>query len=384
MNLLDYLATKFDSFDDAPFNVLDSAVLSQFCMVRCEGLVPTARIEKASRISNVLARTLPFGAKRSRFVDLLRAEHYASMFCGLSPESVKSNLLALAASPRFRDLSIREYTSTFDEGRQTQFAAVCLVHERSFAYVGFRGTDTSITGWRENFNMVATSPVPAQQMALSYLEAVAGRLPERLIVGGHSKGANLALYAALKASPAVQKRIERVYALDGPGFKQGAVSDGEWEALEGRVHRSIPQQSIVGMLMNCPVEAHIAVSREHGLNQHSPFTWEVNDEANDFVYTDKLSDSARFFDEAMSSWLSLYSDEEAARIVDALFKAIEASGTTNASEIFFGGLKTLPLIAKAAQNIDAESRRVLTSAVMALASTSGQTATNLIKGARAE
>lgn len=108
-------------------------------------------------------------------------------------------------------------------------------------------------------------------------------------------------------------------------------------------------------------------AQEHGLDQHSPFTWEVNDEYNDFSYAEKLSDGAQFFDAVFNKWLAQYSDNEAAAIVDALFRAIEAAGVTNASEIFFGGLKTIPLINKAAQNLDNESGAVLRNALGSLA-----------------
>lgn len=364
MNLFDYLAREFASFDEAPVNPVDSAILTQFAMVRADGLVPAANPEGASRVKDALARALPRSADQARFSDLLRAERYSDMFCGLAPNRVKDNLLALAASPRFRDLSLREYASVFDEERNTQFGAVCLVHKRDFAYVAFRGTDTSVTGWRENFNMAYTSPVPAQALALRYLEAVAPRLPKRLIVGGHSKGANLALYAALKASPEVQARIEAVYAHDGPGFKPGAVSDEEWERLGGRIHRTAPQESVVGLVMDCPVALRVVRASDHGLAQHSPFTWEVD--GRDFAYAEGLSDSSRLFQEVLAEWLGRYSDEEAAEIVDALFKAVEVSGVTDATEVFMGGLKTLPLIATAAKDIDEPSREVLNAALKSL------------------
>ena len=219
MNILDYLGTEFASFEEKPFNPVDSAALSQFCMVRAEGIVPPLRERKAfGRLGTIVKNLLSPSGRPAHFLDTLRAEHYEHMFSGLIPGRVKENMLALAASPRFRDMVIRDYLSLFDTERQTQFAAMTFVYKKEFAYVGFRGTDTSITGWRENFNMCYTAPVPAQEQAARYLEAVAPHLPRRLFVGGHSKGANLALYAALNASAAVQDRIERVYTHDGPGF----------------------------------------------------------------------------------------------------------------------------------------------------------------------
>ena len=250
MNILDYLGTEFASFEEKPFNPVDSAALSQFCMVRAEGIVPPLRERKAfGRLGTIVKNLLSPSGRPAHFLDTLRAEHYEHMFSGLIPGRVKENMLALAASPRFRDMVIRDYLSLFDTERQTQFAAMTFVYKKEFAYVGFRGTDTSITGWRENFNMCYTAPVPAQEQAARYLEAVAPHLPRRLFVGGHSKGANLALYAALNASAAVQDRIERVYTHDGPGFKAGAFSPDDWRKLDGRIHRTVPQDSVIGMLM---------------------------------------------------------------------------------------------------------------------------------------
>lgn len=366
MNILDYLATEFATFEEKPFNPVDSAVLSQFCMVRVEGIAPPLR-ERASfkRLGTVVDNLLSSVKRPVRFIDLLRAERYADMFTGLAPSLVKENLLALAASPRFRDVTVKDCLSLFDADRQTQFAAMAFVHKKEFAYVGFRGTDASLTGWREDFNMAYDAPVPAQEHAVRYLEAVAPRLPKRLIVGGHSKGGNLALYASLRAAPSVHDRIERVYTHDGPGFKAGMFSPEDWHRLEGRIHRTVPHDSIVGMLMESHTPPLVVCSTERGINEHSPFTWEVA--GDDFQYLDDLSDNAKFTDALVSEWLARYSDEEAAAIVDALFKAVEASGAQNATEVFFGGAKTATMLAEAAKNIDAASRDTLLAALGSLA-----------------
>ena len=231
-------------------------------------------------------------------------------------------MLALAASPRFRDMVIRDYLSLFDTERQTQFAAMTFVYKKEFAYVGFRGTDTSITGWRENFNMCYTAPVPAQEQAARYLEAVAPHLPRRLFVGGHSKGANLALYAALNASAAVQDRIERVYTHDGPGFKAGAFSPDDWRKLDGRIHRTVPQDSVIGMLMESHTPPLVVHSTERGLCS----TAVLVEATATISSTSTTSPKRRFTDALLTEWLARYSDEEAAAIVDALFKSRRGLG----------------------------------------------------------
>ena len=376
MNLLDYLATEFALFEEKPFNPVDSAALSQVCMVRAEGIVPALRERKSFFDLGTVVENLLSPAGRSvRFADALRAELFADMFTGLDPARVKENLFALAASPRFRDMGVRDYLSLFDTERQTQFAATTFVHEKEFAYVGFRGTDASFTGWRENFNMAYDAPVPAQEQAVRYLEAVAPRLPKRLYVGGHSKGGNLALYAALRAKPAVQDRIERVFTHDGPGFKAGMVGAEEYAVIRDRVHKTVPQDSVVGMLMDSPADLDLRVvhSSARSIDQHSVFTWDV--EGDDFAYVDGLADGARFTDAVITQWLAGFSDEEAAVVVDALFQALEASGARDATEVLSGGAKSIALLSEASKNIDDDARDVLAAALGSLAEVAAREAT---------
>lgn len=366
--MLDYLATEFAPFSEKPFNPVDSVILSQLCMVRAEGIVPALQERTSFRdLGTIVQNVLSPRTKAVHFTDLLRAEHYENMFTGLIPGRVKENMVALAASPRFRTMVLRDYLSLFDTERQTQFAAMTFVQGKKFAYVGFRGTDTSFTGWKENFNMAYTSPVPAQEQAVRYLEAVAARAPKRLIVGGHSKGGNLAMYAALHAKPAVQARIERVYSHDGPGFKAGTVTPDQAAALAGRVHKTVPQDSVIGMLMESPadLELHVVHSSDRGINQHSPFTWDID--GTDFAYVDKLTDSALFTDAVLTEWLAGFTNSEVKLVVDALFKTLETSGAHDATEILSGGPKALTLLADATKNVDDEARDTLLAAIGKLA-----------------
>ena len=304
MNILDYLATEFASFDEKPFNPVDSVILSQFCMVRMELIAPMgSNWQRPAGFGRALkSRLAP--ARPVRFADALRAELFSTLFSGFDPDLIKETLVVLAASPRFRDLSIEHCASMFDEDEHVQFAAMTFSRKREFAYVGFRGTDQSFTGWREDFDMAYRMPVPAQELAVRYLEAVAPHLPKRLMVGGHSKGGNLAQYAALHARPAVRERIERVYDHDGPGFGAGAVSDKEYATIAPRVHKTVPQESVVGMLLETPADCtlHVVRSTGRGMQQHSPFNWEVAE--NDFAYADRLSEAALSAHAVSSQWLA--------------------------------------------------------------------------------
>ena len=371
-NLLDYLATEFAAFDEKPFNPVDSAALSQLCMVCGKGIVAAweeqpGRITAKRGIGAIAERVLPRRQAGAHFTDLLKAENYASMFTGLDPKNAKDNLLALAASPRFRTMTAHDYASIFDEQREIQFSAMTFVQEREFAYVGFRGTDSSIVGWKEDFMMAYDSPVPAQEQALRYLESVARHTPKKLIVGGHSKGGNLAEYAALKASPQVQQRIERVYVHDGPGFKAGTFTKADYAPILSRLHKTVPQDSVIGLLLESHAPLRVVHSTEKGIGQHSIFSWDV--EGDDFVYEKRLTGNARAASDIMHEWLARYDNEERKQLVSAIFHAIEASGAQDALDLLSGGPRTATLLIEAARNTNGTDRDTLLSAATAFAET---------------
>lgn len=201
----------------------------------------------------------------------MRAELFPAMFSGMHAAQMKQQLFWMAASPRFRDVLIYDHAAAFDEVRDLQFAATTYVCPGRFAYMGFRGTDTTLTGWREDFNMAYQAPVEAQALAARYLAAVAAdpRLPEALILGGHSKGGNLAEYAALAAAPEVQGRIAHLYNHDGPGFKAGLFTATDYAPLAGRMTKQVPADSMVGILMESAMPTNVVQATGRGFEQHS-------------------------------------------------------------------------------------------------------------------
>ena len=397
MNLFQYLETELRTFDQLGLTPVDSIAISQMSMIDAPGVVPGLRLADVARLRRVggidaagacmpgeettfmgrlsgaadaVADRLHARAVRGAHVsDLLAAELYDSMFTGLDHDNIKHQIASLAASPRFRGLEMRDYVSLLDQEKRVQFSATCYVMPGVWAYVAFRGTDTSFTGWRENFDMAVTPPVPAQRMAAAYLELVARHLPDRLYVGGHSKGGNLATYAAVRCSDAVRDRVRCVFDHDGPGFKAGFLSDepalAALRSLEGRMHRTVPVDSVVGMIMDEVVPARAVRSHAYGMDQHSVFSWEID--GDDFVYEPDVSAGAKGTHEVLGAWLASFSDRELPDVVDALFRAMEVSGAQNAGQIFGGGPQAAQLIHEAARNLDDKTREVLGPALGKLA-----------------
>ena len=387
--LLDYLEGQFATFDEAPLNAVDAAVLSQVCMIQGDGVIPELGAEFSAEetteagecaVAACTTSPSPMNTPPSpvRLRDLLRAEHFPTMFTGLDPARIKNCLFAVAASPRFRTMTVHSYASEFDVEREVQFAAMTFSQGDEFSVVTFRGTDASRTGWKEDFNMAYSMPVPAQRQALQYLEAVVPTLTGKVYVCGHSKGGNLAEYAALKASPEVQERLELVYILDGPGFKEDFFTPEEYAPAIDRMYKVVPQDSIIGILLESPVPLHVVPSKARGFNQHSVFTWEIAMEevhipetepveaersiGLDFIYLEGLSDSAAFVKEALDEWLERYNDVERLILVDVLFRALDASGADDVMDLISGGTRTIELFVEATRNLDEEDKGLLSEA----------------------
>lgn len=386
--LLDYVARERATCAVVPFGPVDSAALTQVAMVRSVGVVPTAQPPSAlpGAIGALVDRLRARRAPRLTIADFAGAVTSAadSSVTGFTGPSIVRELALMAGNPRFRDMRIVDYASAFDAGEgegasATQFAAMTFLCEGRlrapagasggevraaddgpFAYVAFRGTDATIAGWRENFDMAYATPVPAQRIAADYLNGVVRHLPRRIVVGGHSKGGNLALYAALACAPDVRSRIERVYAHDAPGFKRGTFAGADYAPLSGRIERTVPTESLVGMLFDHAGPERVVRSTARGIDQHSLFTWEID--GDDFAYADKLADSAAFVREVMSDWLSGMTDDEARAVVEAVFAAVEASGAESVLDIFQAGPRIVQLVAESARRTDSASRDVLASA----------------------
>lgn len=304
-----------------------------------------------------------------RFADLLRAELFPTMFSGMHAAQMKQQLFLMAASPRFRDLLLYDHAAAFDEELGLQFAATTFVCPGQFAYVGFRGTDTTLTGWREDFNMAYMVPVPAQDMAARYLAAVAAdpRLPEAIILGGHSKGGNLAEYAALTAAPTVQARIAHLYSHDGPGFMVGTFSEDDYAPLAGRMTKQVPEDSMVGILMESGMPTQVASAAGRGFEQHSVYRWEVasGEGAAAFVTLPGLPERTQRRAEALKRWLASMDGADRERMVDALFDAVRAAGITDAAQIFEGG-REWAILRDGVMRAPAEDRTTMLNALRGL------------------
>lgn len=366
-NLFDYLEWRGDlTFEQSPFNVVDNLILSCLGYVVLEELVSGFDCKYSTTVSEA-----------------------ASLFVQL-PESVKNLrnpkdedvLVAMAKSKRFAELDLLYHVDQIDLITEKQFAAITVNLGNGSHYVVFRGTDRSVIGWKEDFNMTFCSAVPAQLEAVQYLQKVAECTEGPLYVGGHSKGGNLAIFAAAHVAPEIQNRIAVVYNNDGPGFQEDVVVSAGYQAIKDRIQTFIPQTSLFGLMLEHAEPFTVIESTGIFVMQHDPYTWTVK--GPDFVYLEEVTASGRFIDATLRGWLAGVSVERREQFVDAVYEAISADEALTLQDLVKVWLTNPGDRLKNLRDVDDETAEMIRHTFKQLVQNMGRTAQNMIKEEQAE
>lgn len=380
-NIIDYVRTRTGSFDERPFNDVDALVLASLAYQTMPDVVPTlADWERRYGTTTARWRTLmsdpktalrhPLNSLRALRHPVFPATTLADAAADLHPQDFDHNagytgladpkltealFAAMARNPRFSSIHVGAVDERFSREHQTQFAAMTLLLPDGTLVVSFRGTDTSFVGWKEDFNMAFQYPVPAQQLAADYVTRVARLWQGDLVLLGHSKGGNLAVYAALQAGDDVLPRIRRVYSLDGPGFPADVVAGDRYRAVADRIVKIIPDSSIVGMILDSPEHCVVVKSNEYGPMQHLAFSWQVDRDR--FVTVPEVSVTSREFKRSLDRMLAGMTPDQCERVVDALFKVLTASDEHGLIGLMEAGPKTIPAMLGAFAGLTDEERQ---------------------------
>lgn len=351
-DLFDYLIWRGDlTLEQSPFNDVDSLILCSLSYAALDGLVGPggATIRQAAEAFVRAGGQWPKerrGGGMEFWEDALRL------------------LEQLAGTARFGTMRLFDSVNYVDTAAEEQFSAVTVDTGDGAYFVSYRGTDSTLIGWKEDFNMSYQTPVPAQRSAAEYLRDAARRRRGRLRVGGHSKGGNLAVYAAAHTPQPVQARLEAVYNNDGPGFCAGALDETGYAAVRERIRTFVPQTSIVGMLLDHEERYTVVRSRKVGLLQHDPFSWQV--EGPDFVRLETVTSSSRFLSLTLKNWVASMDRERREAFVDALFDILGSAGADTTEELSEGWLKNAAAILSKLRSVDDETRRMLLEVLRAL------------------
>ena len=346
-NLMDYLDWRGDlTLEISPFNEVDALILAELSFVDFDGIVPPPE----------LGRGLPLNEAAEAFF----ARHGGKdvPMGVLVPDTISKMLRKLMTSPRFRNMTLNGYTALLDDSIEQQFAALTIDLGNGSIYISFRGTDDTIVGWKEDLNMGFLEEIPSQKQAVEYVARVARQYGDKTIrIGGHSKGGNLAVYAAVFCGEAIQKQIRAVYNNDGPGFYASLLELPEHRRIAGKITTLLPESSVVGMLLEHEEAYQVVRSTQIGLMQHDGFSWQVLGER--FEHLTELAEGGRIMDQTLRSFLRELTEPQRAQFVDTLFDILTCTDASTLTDLKVGGLKTASAMVKALQKLDKPTRKAL-------------------------
>ena len=342
-NIMDYISWRGDlSLEQSQFNEVDNLILACFSYVNLDG-IPAVTKQKGIGLKKLTEEFMKLHTMKELEAD--------KSFIRLAPFM----MMKMAKSVRFGKCVVRNYVNDIVTEAEQQFAAMEIVLEDGTSYVSFRGTDDTIIGWKEDFNL-STGVVPAQKRAIEYLQKISEHTDGMLRVGGHSKGGNLAIYGSVMCKSAHEKILE-IYSNDGPGFSREFQELPEMKEMMPKIIRIIPEYSIIGTLLEHEKEPVIVASSSKGLLQHDGFSWEVQGPA--LVRRDSLNKTALRFIEILHKWIDGMDMEQKRLLIEDLFATLQASGYENLSEVQSGGLKSLAAMVKRVEKFAPESRGMM-------------------------
>ncbi len=314
-DMFDYIEWRGDlPFSKVGPNPVDLLIFSTLSYIQFDGIVPgTAdrRISLREAAEKFFAQTdLEQKVRVKKDLDLLEAA---------------------MDSDRFGEAGMSFYRSILDSEAETQFAAVTYYLGDGTAVVTFRGTDRTLVGWKEDFNMAFQDTVPAQREALKYLEEFATNTLQPMRLVGHSKGGNLAVYAAAKSNPSIKQRIIEIHNQDGPGFSEKMMCDSGYLAIVPKISTYLPESSVVGILLEHEEPYTVIKSKKIGPMQHDPYSWEVL--RNDFIYCEEISEGSRFLDKTTKAWLESMTTKERNHFVDVIYDIMTSGGAVMTDDL---------------------------------------------------
>ena len=363
MELLDYLQWRNDVLlSVSPFNEVDNIILAYLSYI-------------------------DFGKLRQEWDGFCDLKELFQCFCkehsleeiktaGQFTERAPLLLKEMMKGERFLDTKVGYYAVDFDKDQVKQFAALVFLLPDGTNYVSFRGTDETITGWKEDFLMSCQSETAGAKEAVDYFNKVAKALEGEFILGGHSKGGNFAMYAAAFCEAQHKERILKVYNNDGPGFRDEVIQSNEFQEMLPKILTVAPQSSIIGQLLSNPAEQRVIRSTAKGIMQHDAMTWEAE---KDRLVPSELDELSHYAKTTLGSWLESMDDESRESLCTTAFSLIESTKSETFIEFSADLVKNTEIIWKEMGKLPEDKKKEIMDALANLMESSKKSALQHMK-----
>ncbi len=338
--ILDYLDWRGDIplCEGAPLNEVDAVILSRFSNLPFLKVYHT-KVETVGSLCRVMKRFSREEFQRDGDVPFVKK---------------------LAESPRFADLYVTDYVKDNDPELEMQFAAITIHLPDDTLFLSFCGTDSTLLGWKENFNMSFRDDVPAQCAALSYAARALKDYPDTkaIYTGGHSKGGNLAAYAAVCLPKAYRPIVKGVYSCDGPGFSKEFIADHDFDELADRIHTFLPTSSMVGRILEHVEKYETIESSAENLLQHDLYTWQVMGPK--LIRSEGSSNGSEIFYNGVRHLVEETTPKQRQFILDGLYSIATARNASTPKEIQQNPMLLIQPLAKELTHMSRRDRKAVT------------------------
>ena len=333
-NIIDYIKWRGDlSFDQAPINEIDNIILARFSYLPFK-YIELNNMETIESISNKMK---DFDIERFLWDD--------------DKEFIK----LLGQVDRYKNLKTTNYIEIFDKAAEKQFAAITILLPNKTSYISFRGTDSSLVGWKEDLNMSFMENVPSQKEAVNYLNNIARKNKDKLIIGGHSKGGNLAVYSEIFCEDKIKNRIEKVINADGPGFDKSIIQTENYRKILNKIETYIPQSSIVGRLLEHEEEYQVVKSIQKGVMQHDIYSWQV--EPLMLVRIPTLTNNSEMFNGIVRDWVKNTTPEQRKNFINLIYDIITTTDAKSLGDFSKNTAKKIGIILNSYRSVNEEDRK---------------------------
>jgi len=318
----DYLAWRGDlTFREAPLNEVDCLLFSVISYLDFKDIVPGGHTDGTISVmsaANGFLNRYPEPKKQAMGV--------------LIPREIVKVFSVMKDTKRFRNVEMKGFVNLIDTEHEIQFSAVTFLLGNGSAVVAYRGTDDSLVGWKEDMNMCFLPVVPAQEKAVEYLQAAADAYDGRLVLTGHSKGGNLAVYAAVHSERTIRDRITDVFSNDAPGFGKSILDDHVYLEMRPLIRSIVPQSSIVGMLLEHDENYTVVKSRQKtGFLQHNGLSWEIL--GGEFVRLKEISNESKNTDRTVNQWIRDMTPEQREEFAEAVYQLFSVEGVKTLTDL---------------------------------------------------
>ncbi len=335
-NINDYLKWRGDlTFNESPLNEVDNMILSRF------SYLPFNKIDMKNKET--------IGSIVKKLTKLQKEDFNIG-----GDKPLVDNLNDCI---RFKDLLVTDYIENNNKDSEEQFAAVTIHLNNEEMYLSYCGTDNTLVGWKEDFNLSFMQHIPAQIEGVKYLKKIANKYNKKIHIGGHSKGGNVAVYSAVFVEKEIQDRIIDVTNHDGPGFDETIIETKEYKRILDKIYTYIPQSSIIGRLLEHEEKYKVVKSIEKGIMQHDIYSWQVL--GTKIVQMKQVTNGSELINKTIKNWLKETTPEQRKNVIDILYNVIESTNAVTMREISSSRMKSVSKMMKSYRSIEEKDRKMI-------------------------